>query len=154
MAISEACPDAPPEGSMMAPRMINWGQGGDGEGWLTMDHDAGVGEAMPFPLFSCAVDRVHKSSALEACYGDITNQRREGENPWRLLDPHNKCVSVTKRTGRYVYAEELLGSESGKGLTCIYNNSVGKRPLSRLSSTSRCTHCIVYGQTGRDATPG
>jgi hypothetical protein len=47
-----------------------------------------------------------RSLAPEARYGDKTNQRREGENPWTLLGLHNRCVSVTKRTGRYVYVRD------------------------------------------------
>jgi hypothetical protein len=58
MAISDACPAAPPDGSVMGTATFNRRQSGDWEGSLTMYHDACVGKAMPFPLFAYANDRM------------------------------------------------------------------------------------------------
>ena len=72
-----------------------------------MDHDAGVGKAMPFPLFSCADDRMHKfpSPAPQAKYRD--NGRTGGEKK----RTHGRCLAYAIG----VYRRRNVLEESTRG---------------------------------------
>ena len=64
-----------------------------------MYHDTRIGEAMPFPLFTCADDaRVRITSSAQSCVESATNRQRGEGIPWMLLGPHNMCVSAMKHT--------------------------------------------------------
>jgi len=101
MAISDACPDAPPDGSVCddTAKLLTGQKSGDRKVKLTVYHDARIGKAVPFPLLAWTDD--HK------CIGQLpaleigtrkTNLRPGEEIPWMPLGLRNKCVSVMKRT--------------------------------------------------------
>ena len=84
MAISEACPDAPPDGSVCddTARFFNRTQSGDKKLKLTVYHDARIGKAVPFTLLAWADDhkRISQVPALEIG-AERTNLRPGEEIP-------------------------------------------------------------------------